>query len=46
MTDQWFDAYMFRIVIHKNYIDAKTIKILEQEPIKVPYYNPAFKADK
>jgi len=46
MTDQWFDEYMFRIVIHKKYIDKKILEILKQKPIKVPYYNPAFKADK
>ena len=45
MTDEWFDAYMFRLVIHKKYISEKILKILEQEPIKVPFYNPAFQLD-
>ncbi len=34
MTDKWFDEYMFRVVIHKNYIDTETLKILEQLIIK------------
>ena len=46
MTDEWFDAYMYRLVIHKKYISEKVLKILEQKPTKVPYYNPAFQFDK
>ena len=46
MTDKWFEEYMFRLVIHKKYIDEKTLKILKQEPIKVPHFNPAFLFDK
>ena len=46
MTDKWFEEYMFRLVINKKYLDEKTLKILEQKPTKVPYYNPAFMFDK
>ncbi len=45
MTDEWFTEYMFRLVINKKYLDEKTLKILEQKPEKVPYYNPAFQPD-
>jgi len=45
MTDKWFDEYMFRIVIHKSYIDEETLKILEQEPIMLPPWDPMFKPD-
>lgn len=46
ITDDWFDEYMYRLVIHKKYLDEKTLKILDQKPTKVPYYNPAFMFDK
>jgi len=45
MTDEWFNEYMFRMVIHKSYIDEQTLKILEQEPIFLPPWDPMFQAD-
>jgi len=42
MTDEWFNEYMFRLVINKKYINAKTLKILEQEPIMLPPWDPMF----
>ncbi len=42
MTDEWFNEYMFRIVINKKYIDGNTLKILEQEPILLPPWDPMF----
>ncbi len=45
MTDEWFDEYMFRVVIHKDYIDAETMKILEQEPTLLPPWDPMFSPD-
>ncbi len=45
MTDDWFDEYMFRLVIHKNYLDEETLKILEQEPIFLPPWDPMFTPD-
>jgi len=45
MTDQWFDEYMFRVVIHKDYIDAETLKILEQDATLLPPWDPMFSPD-
>jgi bleomycin hydrolase len=42
MTDEWFDEYMFRLIIHKKYIDDKTLKILESEAIMLPPWDPMF----
>lgn len=42
MTDEWFSEYMFRLVVNKEYVDAKTIKILEQKPILLPPWDPMF----
>lgn len=46
MTDDWFNEYMFRVVVLKKYIDAKTLKILEKEAIILPPWDPMFSADK
>ncbi len=42
MTDEWFDQYMFRLIIHKKHIDAQTLKILEKEAVMLPPWDPVF----
>ena len=42
MTDRWFDEYMFRVVAEKKYVPADILKMLEQEPIKLPAWDPMF----
>ncbi len=44
-TDEWFDNYMFRLVINKKFIDEKTLKLLEQKAIMLPPWDPMFMAD-
>jgi len=44
-SDDWFNQYMFRLVLKKEYIDAKTLKILDQKPIMLPAWDPMFSAD-
>ena len=44
-SDDWFNEYMFRVVVEKEYIDAKTLKILDQKPIMLPAWDPMFSAD-
>jgi bleomycin hydrolase len=44
-TDDWFNEYMFRVVVLKKYIDAKTLKILDQKPTMLPAWDPMFSAD-
>lgn len=38
-TDKWFTEYMFRIVIHKKYLDDKAIESLKQKPIQLPMWD-------
>jgi len=45
MTDEWFDQYMFRVVVSKRFVDEKTLKILEQKPVVLPPWDPMFKSD-
>lgn len=42
MTDEWFDEYMFRLVVEKKYVPAATLRLLEQEPEKLPAWDPLF----
>lgn len=30
MTDEWFDEYMFRLVVEKKYVPEKVLNILKQ----------------
>ena len=45
MTDEWFSEYMFRVVIHKKFINEETLNILEQEAIQLPPWDPMFSPD-
>lgn len=38
-TDKWFDEYMFRIVIHKKYLNEKAIQALKGKPIHLPVWD-------
>ena len=42
MTDEWFEEYMFRVVVDKKYIPTETLKLLEQKPIELPSWDPMF----
>jgi len=42
MTDQWFDEYMFRMVIQKKYISEKTVQLLTQKAELLPPWDPMF----
>lgn len=38
-TDDWFSEYMFRVVIHRRYLDAKAIESLKQKPVQLPVWD-------
>lgn len=42
MTDEWFDEYMFRLVVDKKYVPEATLKLLDQQPTKLPAWDPLF----
>ena len=42
MTDEWFNEYMFRLVINKRYVEKKYIDMLKQKPIMLPAWDPMF----
>lgn len=41
-TDKWFDEYMFRIVIHRKYLDEKAVNSLKSKPIQLPVWDYMF----
>lgn len=42
MTDEWFDEYMFRLVVAKKYVPEDVLKMLDQTPVKLPSWDPMF----
>ena len=42
MTDEWFDEYMFRLVVDRKYVPAETLRLLEQKPTVLPAWDPLF----
>ena len=42
MTDQWFNEYMFRLVVNKKYITDQVKEILKQTPTRLPAWDPMF----
>ncbi len=45
ITDEWFNEYMFRLAVKKDYVDAKTLELLKQTPVKLPPWDPMFLQD-
>ena len=42
MTDEWFDEYMFRLVLETKYVPAKVMGLFKQKPIRLPAWDPMF----
>lgn len=45
MTDEWFDNYMFRLVINKKYASQKVLDASKQKPIMLPCWDPMFSSE-
>lgn len=45
ITDEWFDAYTFRIVVEKKYITDKVRTLLDQKPTMLPPWDPMFRTE-
>ena len=39
LTDEWFDEYLFRIVVDRKYVPAEILKLLDQKPVKLPNWD-------
>lgn len=45
MTDEWFNEYMFRLVVETKYVPAKIQELFKQKPTKLPAWDPMFAAE-
>ena len=45
MTDEWFDAYMFRLVLEKKYVPADLLALMDQVPVQLPAWDPMFQPE-
>lgn len=41
-TDEWFDEYLFRIVINRKYLSEKAIKATKSKPVQLPAWDYMF----
>ena len=46
MTDEWFNEYMFRLVVENKYVPAKIMELFKQKPIRLPAWDPMFAEEK
>ncbi len=42
MTDEWFNEYMFRLVVEKKYVPEDILKLLDTTPTMLPPWDPMF----
>lgn len=45
MTEEWFNEYLFRLVIDRKYLSEDILKLTQQKPIVLPAWDPLFSAD-
>ena len=45
MPHRWFEEYMFRLGVNKEYVPAKMLEQYEQKPIMVMPEDPLFSVD-
>ena len=42
MTDEWFNEYMFRLVVEKKYVPVDIMKMMDQKSELLPPWDPMF----
>ena len=45
MTDEWFNEYMFRLVVNKKYASQKILDAYKKKPVMLPCWDPMFAAE-
>lgn len=40
MMDEWFDEYLYEVVVRKEYLPPELLKILATEPVTLPFWDP------
>jgi bleomycin hydrolase len=42
MTDEWFNEYMFRVVVNRKYCPSNVLELLKKKPVRLPAWDPMF----
>ncbi|MGA3406490.1 MAG: C1 family peptidase [Candidatus Bathyarchaeia archaeon] len=40
MMDEWFDEYLYEVVVRKEYLPPELTKVLDTEPVVLPFWDP------
>ena len=40
MMDEWFDEYLYEVVVRKEYLSPELVKILDTEPVVLSFWDP------
>ncbi|HYW02019.1 MAG TPA: C1 family peptidase, partial [Candidatus Acidoferrum sp.] len=40
MMDQWFDEYLYEVIVRKEYLPPELTKALETDPVVLPFWDP------
>jgi bleomycin hydrolase len=40
MYDDWFDRYVYTVIVHKRYVSKDALKLLDTEPGRIPAWDP------
>lgn len=40
MSEEWFNNYVFKVVVDKKFLSSKELKVLKQKPTILPFWNP------
>lgn len=40
MTDDWFNEYVYQVVLARADLPAEVLAVLEQEPVVLPAWDP------
>jgi bleomycin hydrolase len=42
MTDEWFNEYMFRVVVNRKYCPSNVLELLKKKTVRLPAWDPMF----
>jgi len=43
MYENWFDRYVFTVIIHEKYLPAEVLELLKTKPVILPSWDPLAK---
>ena len=46
MYNDWFDRYMFGVIIHKDYLSRDILNLAKKKPLELPPWDPMYRLNK